>query len=353
MSTSENEGHPLGCGIVSRPRTRSEVVHRNAARLRAYRAQPAFDDCAEMFEHLAGEPADYAVAPSGKCAVVDVDRLADELAEVERRVEMVECESGRKSPELRDKLAEVGAALIDARFEPDDASAALVSELAGTIETLNIELFQVQRRWDVDRRELKSVRARKALLEEALNAAKRGFEIERSEVVRLEELNGALEEELRQARSKLSAEGAVELKRLQCQSRDYQLVISDLRKRMIAQNEEVEELRIDNDLLRAELSDTQALLRATHKELVSVCDELEDTQRQIDEAERFAWDAEKRAEEAEKRADEAAEDAFIAEQHSRSSDAETELMESWMNRALERVAVLEKQASRSHLRVVA
>jgi chromosome segregation ATPase len=217
---------------------------------------------------------------------------------------------------IKQDLAVAGANVIEARYEGATvADAGLSDAMEQIIARLESEITAAKKRHEADEAHIDWLQERVADLSEQLTASRGESAVSRERVLELESYACRLRHELDSAANAMSGLRLDEVKELREQTQDFQLALRDLRFRLLAQHREIESMRVDSDLLRAQLSDTEALLRATHRELVRAREELAL---------------------AKSRGDILTEDLEEAE-------AENAVMESWLNDALSRYACLQAE----------
>lgn len=214
---------------------------------------------------------------------------------------------------LRRRLARLGAETIDARIERDPNH---VARLEDQVADFQAELKMLRSAAVADRSSLDAVRNRVRQLEDALVAAHKLNVDERDRSATLERQVDELEQDLTTMRAE-DARTRRRIDALRTQVDGLKNALGSMRARERAAKEEVIQVRTaaemtlaENDLLRAELADTQALLRDTHAELKAVSAENESLRLDLEEA-----------------------------------HAENDIMERWMNRALARVSELQDAAA--------
>lgn len=208
---------------------------------------------------------------------------------------------------LQRRLA--GLAQTPASAQPPTGAFAALEQRAADFQN---EIALLRSASAADQSTLEALRSRMGQLEAALSAAHERQSEERARNGALERSCEALDHELNNARVE-DARTQRRVQALRAQVDGLKHALGSMRTRERAAREELsqtveahERALADNDLLRAELGDTQSLLRSTHAEVVSL------------------------------RERSAALEADLEEAH-----AENDIMERWMNRALARVAELE------------
>lgn len=270
-----------------------------------------------------------------------LDALAGGLGEIEERIDMVQATLDPAAADrLRAELARAGAELIDARFGGPNLANETITGLRDTILALEAELAAARRQHESDGREIERLRNRTAQLADGLHNANRKADLDRRRIAELEEQVAELEADIALATARVAGLRGQEVAQLRQQTGDLQLAVHDMRCRLLAQNEESEQLRMECDVLKAHLSDTQKLLRATHTELTRARVGLAQAGQRV-----AVLEAENRSL-SEGNARLTAENGEQAEENA--------LMEQWLNNALarysslqEHTSVLERLANRS------
>ncbi len=318
-----------GFAIMNFPRQRSAV----AARVHGL-------DASERRHDLDGQPYGATIAGS-------LDALADGLASIEAQVDVSEATlDPDEADELRHEVAHAGARLIEARYssEPNEE---LLQSLRESLVRLNDELQGAQLRNEADAAEIRRLRREAKTLTAELHEARKGRAIDRAQMAALEAQITRFEGAATAAAETARVASASEVEGLRDEMLDLQMALQDMQSRMITLHNENEELKVEGDLARAQLSDTEAMLRATHSELVRTRGRASDAERRV-EALRTALE-----ERANAGADQAAELERLREAAGTSAAAhaaveaelaeqreENELMEQWLNGALSRYAEL-------------
>lgn len=296
----------------------------------------------EHVAHRAAVDQPYASSIAGS-----LDALADGLAAIEAQVEVSEATlDPDEADELLAEVAEAGARLIEARYDsaPNEA---LLQSLRTSLVRLNDELQAAQLRNEADAAEIRRLRQEAKTLHTELHEARKGRAIDRAQLKALE-----AQVEKFQAHSEAAVEAArtateAEASKLRDETLDLQMALRDMQTRMIALHHENEELRVEGDLARAQLSDTEAMLRATHAELVRTRNRASDAERRV-ESLRTALEvraAEGGAAQAELEALRTEVAGFVQvraelEAMIASEREENSLMEQWLDGALSRYAEL-------------
>ena len=248
-----------------------------------------------------------------------LDALADELVNLELDLDDI-ADAGyldqKVTDAIKEDLASAGASVIEARYAKDaDAEQGIAQAMQAIIDRLEAELSTAKKRHRTDEAHIDWLQERVTELSDELNGARAERDFSKERVGALEEEVFRLQTELHEAANGLTGLRLKEVKELEGQAQDFQMALRDLRFRLLEQHREIEALRVDKDLLQAQLSDTEALLRATHRELVRAREELAASQAKVEEL---------------------TEDLAEAE-------TENSVMEGWMNDALSRYACLQKE----------
>jgi chromosome segregation ATPase len=249
-----------------------------------------------------------------------IDEVADSLINLELDLDDVVSSGYLLDPvvsqRMKDEIAVVGAKVIEARYEGEEvASDDLMQSMRGIVERLEIELVVAQDKNRTDEAHIGWLQERVQEVSADLHASRADSVVVKEHVSALEAQVFELECAIANTELELTGIRLEEVRELREQAQDFQLGLRDLRFRILAQHKEIEELRVDNDLVRAQLSDTEALLRATHRELVRTRGELNSSSDKVVE---------------------------LAEELQEAT-AENAVMENWMNNALSRYASLQQQ----------
>ena len=252
-----------------------------------------------------------------------LDAFADGLVNLELDLDDI-TDAGYLDPKVADAikqdLAVAGAGVIEARYDGATvADETLTGVMQAIIARLETEISDAKRQNRTDEAHIDWLQERVSELSSQLAASGDETALTRERVSQLEGHVDRLGQELDSAANGLSGLRLEEVRELKEQSQDFQLALRDLRFRLLAQHREIESMRNDNDLLRAQLSDTEALLRATHRELVRTRGELAAAQTAT---------------------------ATLAEDL-QEAEAESAVMEGWMSDALSRYACLQSELVQS------
>ncbi len=249
-----------------------------------------------------------------------IDEVADGLVNLELDLDDVVASDYPLDPAfsrvMKDELALAGAKVIEARYEGEEiANPELMNSVRSIVERLEAELTTAREKHQTDEAHIGWLQERVQELSVDLQASRAEGLVVKEQVSALEGQVFELERAIATAELEMTGLRLEEVRELREQSNDFQLGLRDLRFRILAQHKEIEELRVDNDLVRAQLSDTEALLRATHRELVRTRGELNTANEKVVELNEELEEA----------------------------TAENAVMEDWMNNALSRYACLQQQ----------
>lgn len=271
-----------------------------------------------VFRHLV--PTEQRMNDAFEPTSTRIDDVADGLVNLELDLDDVLAGGSMLDPvvaqAMKDEIALVGAQVIEARYEGHEiASDDLMDSMGEIVERLEAELAAAHEKHRVDEAHITWLQERVQELSSDLQASRADGVVVHEDVAALEGKVSQLERAIATAELEVTGMRLEEVRELREQAQDFQLGLRDLRFRILAQHAELEELRVDNDLVRAQLSDTEALLRATHRELVRTRGELNAAN---DKAEELTEELQE-------------------------ATAENEVMENWMNNALSRYACLQQQ----------
>jgi len=292
---SSNENSTPGFAILSRRRSRDILCARTGA--------PGLAELRSLGSDGIGEDD------------LSLDVLTGSLLHVEAQVEdaaRAELIDDETADALRAAIAQTGASVIDARFRSPEERDALVLDLSRTIGALNHELSAMRQQAAEDAAQIAFLREQVTTLLRTLAETRDASRLDRARVSALEveavRLQAALDD------ADVGGRDA-ELRELRESVQDLDLALRDMRFRLLDQNREIEAMRAVQDVAAAELSDTEALLRATHNELVKTRGRLAQAEREVQDLQSELG----------------------------SAAAEVTLMETWMNQALARCAQLEAE----------
>ena len=227
---------------------------------------------------------------------------------------------------IKEDLASAGASVIEARYAQDAEAVQGISQaVQELIDRLDSELNTAKKQQRTDEAHIDWLQERMTELSDELNATRADRDFSKQRVAALEEEVVRVRQELEEAADGLVGPRLDEVKLLQKQAQDFQMTLRDLRCRLLEQHREIEALRVDKDLLRAQLSDTEALLRATHHELVGTREELVASQARVE----------------------------VLSEDLEEAEIENSVMEGWMNDALSRYAALQKELVDTSTSIVA